>query len=83
MSTTIPTEFVGTPTLDRDNVVETIEQWYREALGNFDKASTVEEAENYETEYLAYESVLRLLYGMPMDDEPERGPDHDTSALLG
>lgn len=65
MATTIPHAFVGTPSLDEVRV-ETIKEWYREALGDEDKASEVELAIFYEGQRMAFESVLALLYGVEL-----------------
>lgn len=69
MSTTIPTEFTGEPTLTLEKI-EAITGWYHETLGDSDKASSIEESVAYSAEADAFESVLRLLYDMPMNDDP-------------
>jgi hypothetical protein len=62
MATTTLVVFEGTPTLT-DAKVETIKQWYAEAQGDEDKASSVDDACFYEGYALAMRTVLALLYG--------------------
>ncbi len=68
MSTTIPTEFVGTPTLTPEKV-ETFKEWYRSNLWDADKADEEDALLEYTVGYEVMEGVLRLLHDMPLDDE--------------
>ena len=63
MSHTIPTKFVGTPTLT-DRKVEIIEDWYKGALGDSDMATEINDAYYYQALSDGYSDVLKLLYGM-------------------
>lgn len=69
MSTTIPTEFTGTPTLTPEKV-EILKDWYTTNLWDADKADEEETLLEYTVAYEVMEGVLRLLHDMPLDDEP-------------
>jgi hypothetical protein len=74
MSTTIPTEFTGTATLTPEKL-ETIKEWYRRDLGDSDKAETESEMIEYAVAAAVEESILKLLYDMPLEDEtPDEAP---------
>jgi low affinity Fe/Cu permease len=66
MATTIPTEFIGIPSLSEEKV-ERIKEWYRTMLGDCDKASEVEAEQYYAGQVDAFETVLHLLYDTPAD----------------
>ncbi|HEY5787522.1 MAG TPA: hypothetical protein VIT65_22380 [Microlunatus sp.] len=69
MSTTIPTEFTGTPTLTPEKV-ETLKDWYRTDLGDADKADETDLWIEYAVAAETMEAVLRLLHDMPLEEEP-------------
>lgn len=70
MSTTIPQQFTGIPSLSEAKV-ETIKHWYLEALGDEDKSSDGLESIFYEGQRMAFESVLMLLHGMSVPEPPD------------
>ena len=70
MAHTIPTEFVGVPEVTKERL-DIIKEWYRSTLADSDKADTAEDESWYIGQALAFESALRLLHGMPMNDNDE------------
>jgi hypothetical protein len=69
VATTIPTSFPADvhPVLTRTHLA-TITEWYESTLRDSDKADGPEDVFWYDGQHTAYESVLRLLHGMPMND---------------
>lgn len=63
MATTIPTAFVGTPTLTEEKVA-IIKEWYISNLGDSDKADS-DDHDFYMGCALMAEDVLRVLFDMP------------------
>jgi hypothetical protein len=69
VSTTIPTTFVGEPTLTPEKVAILVD-WYQTNLWDADKADDVEALADYTVAYEVMEGVLRLLHDMPLEDPP-------------
>jgi hypothetical protein len=63
MSTTTPTEFVGTPTLT-DHKVAILKEWYVNILGDADKTDDINSSYYYGGMSDGFEDVLKLLYNM-------------------
>jgi hypothetical protein len=61
MSTTTPKKFTSETAILTPSKFEAINEWYKEALGDEDKADEVENSVFYEGQRMAYESVLDLL----------------------
>lgn len=74
MATTTPREFEGEPRLTPD-IVATITEAYRSNLGDSDKAAAGGDVEWYSGAAEAYEHVLALIHGVPVDEPARHMPD--------
>jgi hypothetical protein len=67
MATTIPTEFTGHATCDTDKVA-IIREWYETNLRDSDKAAEGYDLGWYSGQADAFETALRLLFNMPLEN---------------
>lgn len=61
MSTTIPTEFIGIPTITPEKI-DLFKDWYQGALGDMDKSGDVDDNCYYTGYSDAFSDVLTVLY---------------------